>query len=144
MKNTNTKENTKTTVSAAEKKAAEKAAAQEKLLETKSHLLNTLFLEIQKNNLTPYNWRSNEKMSNLLAIRAGKKTIAEIYVGKKSYRINVRQVVLDSMKVENYVTIKNYYLPACMKDIPLKDTKTLTKLVKTLAKLYSEYLPTEA
>ena len=124
----------------AEKKAAEKEAAEMEVLGNKANLVTVMFKALEDNNLVSYHWQG--KMPNLMAVRAGKKTAAEIYLGKKDYRINVRQTVFDAVGIDGYTTIKNYYLPACKKHIPLTDTDTLVKTIKSIANLYAEYIPT--
>lgn len=153
MKNTKVTESTENNVSretnnattkqtAKERKQAEKEKQEQERLTNKANLVSVMFKALEENGLVSYHWQGN--MPNLMAVRAGKKTAAEIYLGKKDYRINVRQTVFDAAGIDGYVTIKNYYLPACKKNIPLTDTKTAVKVIEKIADLYSEFIPTNA
>ncbi len=61
-----------------------------------------------------------DKIKNLYAIKKNGKAVLECYVGRKNYRINTKAVfVPESVEA---TTIKNYYLPACVKGVAYTDT----------------------
>lgn len=60
-----------------------------------------------------------DKIKNLYAVRYNGKTVIECYVGKKNYRVNVK---VDRVpEGVEYTTVKNYYLPACIKAVAYTD-----------------------
>lgn len=61
-----------------------------------------------------------DKIKNLYAVKFNGKAVLECYVGRKNYRLNLKFEHLPE-GVEA-VTIKNYYLPACVKAIAYTDT----------------------
>ncbi len=87
------------------------------------------FEEVFHNLMSSYNYTEKvwEKIPNLVAVREGKKTIAEVYFGKKGYRVNVKADRAERVEAD-FDTIKNYYLPACLKNIPYTNTEVLVSL----------------
>ena len=75
---------------------------------------------VTKVNEAGFELKTWDKIKNLYAVKKNGKTVLECYVGKKVYRVNVKaDIVPEGIE---YTTVKNYYLPATIKDVVYTDT----------------------
>ena len=78
----------------------------------KNRFVSDFLKYLKSKNLEVKEW---EKIPNLYAVKFGKKTICELYMGKKSYRLNFKA---NGVEVNHeYTVVNNYYLPISIKGV---------------------------